>query len=89
MRSKLMFVIGLAAGYVLGTRAGRERYEQLKAGAERLWTNPSVQAQVHRAEDYLRERAPEVVQKVESTARKVGEQVKTRRSGSNAPSSEA
>ena len=89
MRSKLMFVIGLAAGYVLGTRAGRERYEQLKAGAERLWTNPSVQAQVHRAEDYLRERAPEVVQKVESTARKGGEQVKARRSGSNAPSSEA
>jgi len=89
VRSKLMFVIGLAAGYVLGTRAGRERYEQLKAGAERLWTNPSVQAQVHRAEDYLRERAPEVVQKVESTARKVGEQAKARRSGSNAPSSEA
>jgi len=83
VRSKLMFLIGLAAGYVLGTRAGRERYEQLKAGAERLWTNPSVQAQVHRAGDYLRDRAPEVVQRVESTARKVSDQVKSRRAGTN------
>ena len=87
MRSKLMFLIGLAAGYVLGTRAGRERYEQLKAGAERLWTNPAVQAQVHRAEDYLRDRAPEVVQRVESTARKVSDQVKSRRAGTNDSSS--
>jgi SLT domain-containing protein len=79
VRSKLMFVIGLAVGYVFGTRAGRERYEQLKAGAEKLWTNPSVQTQVSRAEDYLRERAPEVVQRVESTARKVSDQVKARR----------
>ena len=78
MRSKLMFVIGLAIGYVFGTRAGRERYEQLKASAERLWTNPSVQAQVHRAEDYVRQRAPEVVDRVEATARKVSEQVRSR-----------
>ena len=82
MRSKLMFVIGLALGYVLGTRAGRERYEQLKAGAERLWTNPSVQAQVTRAEDYVRGYAPEVVERVESTAKKVSEQIRSRRGGS-------
>lgn len=81
MRSKLMFVIGLAAGYVLGTKAGRERYEQLKAGAERLWTNPSVQAQVTRAEDYVRGYAPDVVDKVESTAKKVSQQIRSRRSG--------
>jgi SLT domain-containing protein len=81
MRSKLMFVIGLAVGYVLGTKAGRERYEQLKAGAERLWTNPSVQAQVTRAEDYVRGYAPDVVDKVESTAKKVSQQIRSRRSG--------
>ncbi len=79
VRSKLMFVIGLALGYVLGTRAGRERYEQLKAGAARLWTNPTVQAQVTRAEDYVRQMAPEVVDKVEATAKKVTEQVRARR----------
>lgn len=77
-----MFVIGLALGYVLGTRAGRERYEQLKASAERLWTNPSVQAQVTRAEDYLRQRAPEVVDRVESTAKRVTDQVRARKKSS-------
>lgn len=36
MRGKVGLVIGLAAGYVLGTRAGRERYEQIKAQAEKV-----------------------------------------------------
>lgn len=79
MRSKVMFLIGLALGYVLGTKAGRERYEQLRAGAEKLWTNPRVQTGVHRAEDYVRGVAPDVVDRVESTARKVTEQVRARR----------
>ena len=29
MRGKVGLVIGLGVGYVLGTRAGRERYEQI------------------------------------------------------------
>ncbi|MFC7643944.1 hypothetical protein ACFQX6_26645 [Streptosporangium lutulentum] len=43
MRYRLMFGVGLAVGYVLGSRAGRERYEQLKRMAHRLSDNPSVQ----------------------------------------------
>ena len=31
MRGKILFVFGLAVGYVLGTRASRERYEHIKA----------------------------------------------------------
>ncbi|MFE5140208.1 YtxH domain-containing protein [Streptomyces fagopyri] len=42
MRYRLTFVAGLAVGYVLGTRAGRERYEQLKKSARRLAQNPAV-----------------------------------------------
>ncbi|MFJ5773218.1 YtxH domain-containing protein [Streptomyces sp. NPDC093094] len=42
MRYKLMFVAGLALGYVLGTRAGRERYEQLKKSARQVAQNPAV-----------------------------------------------
>lgn len=42
MRYRLTFVVGLALGYVLGTRAGRERYEQLKKSAQRLSQNPAV-----------------------------------------------
>ncbi|MEV8534325.1 YtxH domain-containing protein [Streptomyces sp. NPDC051211] len=42
MRYKVTFVVGLALGYVLGTRAGRERYEQLKKSARELAQNPVV-----------------------------------------------
>ncbi|MDQ0990776.1 YtxH domain-containing protein [Streptomyces sp. V3I7] len=42
MRYRLTFVAGLAVGYVLGTRAGRERYEQLKKSARRIAENPTV-----------------------------------------------
>jgi hypothetical protein len=43
MRGKLGIALGLAAGYVLGTRAGRERYQQLTASAKRLADDPSLQ----------------------------------------------
>ncbi|GGT48132.1 hypothetical protein [Streptomyces purpureus] len=42
MRYKLTFVVGLALGYVIGTRAGRERYEQLKKSAREFSQNPAV-----------------------------------------------
>ncbi|WBO66506.1 YtxH domain-containing protein [Streptomyces camelliae] len=42
MRYRLTFVAGLALGYVLGTRAGRERYEQLKKAAQQFAQNPAV-----------------------------------------------
>ncbi len=43
MRGKLTFLAGLAVGYVLGARAGRERYEQITRTARRLRDNPTVQ----------------------------------------------
>ncbi|MGW5371159.1 YtxH domain-containing protein [Streptomyces sp. NPDC004009] len=42
MRYRLTFIAGAALGYVLGTRAGRERYEQLKKAARRFAENPAV-----------------------------------------------
>lgn len=43
MRGKLMFLGGLAVGYVLGTREGRERYEQLVRNARKVMDHPTVQ----------------------------------------------
>jgi hypothetical protein len=40
---RIGFVTGLALGFVLGTRAGRERYEQLKKAARAVADNPAVQ----------------------------------------------
>ena len=57
MRGKIGLVIGLAAGYVLGTRAGRERYEQIKHQALKVWNLDPVQQQVAKAKDYAKSAA--------------------------------
>ena len=40
----LPFVLGVGVGYVLGAKAGRERYEQLSRAYRRVADNPQVQA---------------------------------------------
>jgi hypothetical protein len=42
MSGKLWFIGGLAVGYVLGTRAGREQYDQIVENARKLWEHPTV-----------------------------------------------
>ena len=37
------FVLGAATGYVLGARAGRERYEQLARAYRRVADHPATQ----------------------------------------------
>lgn len=54
MKGKVGLVIGLAAGYVLGSRAGRERYEQIKAQALKVWNLDPVQEQVDKAKDFAK-----------------------------------
>lgn len=40
---RFSFIAGLATGYVLGARAGRERYEQIMKTARTFAENPTVQ----------------------------------------------
>ena len=41
--AKLSFIAGFGAGYVLGSRAGRERYEQIRRGWDRAKDDPRLQ----------------------------------------------
>jgi hypothetical protein len=43
MRGKLWFLGGLAAGFVLGARAGREKYEEMVQTARKIKEHPTVQ----------------------------------------------
>jgi hypothetical protein len=72
MRYRLTFIAGLALGYVLGTRAGRERYEQLKKSARQFAQNPAVRNSAESAAQSGREFAGKAYHAVSD---KVGEKV--------------
>ena len=43
MRGRFIFIAGVGVGYVLGTRAGRERFDQMVAATRKFWESPTVQ----------------------------------------------
>ncbi len=71
MKGKLLMAAGAAFGYVLGTRAGRERYEQIKARAGELWRDPQVQGRISDLGETVKEKVPVAREKASETARKV------------------
>lgn len=86
MRKRLMFVAGLAVGYVLGARAGRERYEQLRKSAQQFAQNPAVRNTVESAALTGRKAAARVADSVtermgDRMPPSVAERVRTLREG--------
>lgn len=65
---KLLLVLGLAVGYVLGTRAGRARYEQLRTTYEKIRSDERVQAAASKAAGTAAAAAPVVKEKVHAVA---------------------
>lgn len=77
MKGKLTFVVGLGVGYVLGARAGKARYEQIKRQANRVWSSEPVQSRVGDATEQLKtQAAPYVVDKLGDTAKAVARSLK-------------
>lgn len=66
--SKIKMLVAGGVGYVLGARAGRERYEQIKAAATRVRNNPQVQQKAQQAVDLAKEQAPVVKDKLGEAA---------------------
>ena len=64
MMGKLKWLVGFGAGYVLGARAGRERYAQIAARAQELWSDPRVQEKAGQAQQALKEKADQAQQAV-------------------------
>ena len=65
---KLTVLFSGAVGYVLGSRAGRERYEQIKGLATKVKDNPTVQEKAARAADVAKTQAPVVKDKLAGAA---------------------
>lgn len=71
--SKIVTLAAAATGYVLGTRAGRQRYEQISTQAQKLWQDPRVQKAASEARETAAAKAPVVKDKVSKmTGGKVG-----------------
>ncbi|GAA4283496.1 hypothetical protein GCM10022261_10270 [Brevibacterium daeguense] len=68
MKKRLILLAGIGAGFVLGSRAGRQSYEKLKSQVEEWWSDPRVQDSIHKATDTVKEQAPAVAGKVQSAA---------------------
>lgn len=57
MAGKLQLLVGFGAGYVVGARAGRERYDQIAGKAQELWRAPRVQEKADQAQQAVKEKA--------------------------------
>ena len=68
MKSKITLLVGGAVGYVLGAKAGRQRYEQIRSQARSVWNNPKVQAKAGQAQDFAKYKAPVVKDKAAEAA---------------------
>jgi hypothetical protein len=78
--AKLTFIAGLAAGYVLGARAGRQRYEQIARTSGKVWHSRPVQKQVANAKEAARTKAaPAVADIVADAARATGQRLRASR----------
>lgn len=66
---RMAFLGGLAAGFVVGARAGRERYEQLKKLARSAADNPAVQQAAGALQAQTTELAKAAGQKVSDQVR--------------------
>ena len=73
---KLMLLAAGGIGYVLGARAGRDRYDQIAGLATKVKNDPHVQDAASRAADTAKAQAPVVKDKVASAAGTVADKVK-------------
>ncbi|WP_186304483.1 hypothetical protein [Kocuria palustris] len=72
MFKKVIFVAGLAIGFVAGSAAGRETFDQIKAKVQGVANDPEVRRKVSEGADKakatVQEQAPVVADKAKETA---------------------
>jgi len=61
--------LGIAVGYVLGTRDGRERYDAMKGKVTEFWENPHVVKARVDVENFAKTQAPVIMERAEAAAK--------------------
>lgn len=70
------FLAGAAVGYLVGARAGRERYDQIRDKAQDLWNDPRTQEKLNDVGSTIKDKAPDVGSAAASAAGNVAGKVK-------------
>ncbi len=78
---RLPLLIAGGIGYVLGAKAGRERYEQLRSQFDKIKNDPRVQEKAQQATDLAKEKAPVVKDKLTEAAGAATDKVKSATGG--------
>ncbi len=76
MRGRLGLLIGFGAGYVLGSKAGEERYEQLRRLYDNLVTSPGFRKATGKAKDAASTGVQQAKDLASEGASKVGDVVR-------------
>jgi hypothetical protein len=80
---KLLILVAGGVGYVLGTKAGRERYEQMRSTFNKVKDDPRVQEKTQQAADLAKQKAPIVKDKLADAADKGSSKVESKVGSSN------
>ena len=85
--SKIVVVAAAAAGSVLGTRAGREQYQQIKSQAERLWRDPRVQGKTSQVAGLAKSKAAQSKDQLSDAGKHATDKVRSSSTHDGAPTS--
>lgn len=83
MKNKILLLVGAGVGYVLGTRAGREKYDSLVEQAQTLWGDPRVQDAVTTAKSSTGSAFSQAQDQVKHKVAEVKDQANTTESGNS------
>jgi len=83
--AKVKMLVAFGAGYVLGARAGRGRYDQIVSKAQDVWGDPRVQRKAAQAQGVVQEKASQagevIADKAGQAASQAGSAVKDKLPG--------
>ncbi|MGJ3191925.1 hypothetical protein [Paenarthrobacter sp. FR1] len=87
MKGKALFAVGVAVGYVWGSKSWPEVYRRIRGGTEKVWKNPEVQENVHQATEAVQESVPDILDNLYEAGKKLMEKAETMFPGITSPKS--